>query len=43
MATLHIRIVPNDWYAQLKPLAAQASRSLNAQVLSLLEYALLAS
>ncbi len=41
MATLHVRSVPDDLYEQLRTLAYSRQRSLSAQVIALLERALL--
>lgn len=40
MATLHVRNVPNDLYAQLQQLAKQQNCSISAQVITLLQNAL---
>lgn len=40
MATLHIQDVPDDLYERLQQLAAAQKRSINAQVVNLLESAL---
>lgn len=40
MATLHIRNVPEDLYAKLKQSADARHRSLSAEVVALLEWAL---
>ena len=41
MHTLHVRSVPDDLYESLKELAQARQRSLSAQVISLLDRALL--
>lgn len=40
MATLYVRNLPDDLYAKLQELAASQHRSINAQVITLLEQAL---
>ncbi|MEH1907349.1 MAG: Arc family DNA-binding protein [Nostoc sp.] len=40
MATLYVRNLPDDLYAKLQELAASEHRSINAQVITLLEEAL---
>ncbi|MHC5859363.1 FitA-like ribbon-helix-helix domain-containing protein [Nostoc sp.] len=40
MATLYVRNLPDDLYAKLQELAASEHRSINAQVITLLEQAL---
>ncbi len=40
MATLHVRNVPDDLYAQLQDLATVQNRSISAQVVHLLDSAL---
>lgn len=40
MPTLHVRSVPEDLYAQIQRLAETKSRSLSAQVVTMLNYAL---
>lgn len=40
MATLHVRNVPDDLYAQLQDLATVQNRSISAQVVHLLDTAL---
>ncbi len=40
MATLHVRNVPDELYAQLQQLAKQQNRSISAQVITLLQNAL---
>jgi len=40
MATLHLQNVPDDLYEKLKKLAASHNRSIDAQVITLLESAL---
>ncbi|MEH2024223.1 FitA-like ribbon-helix-helix domain-containing protein [Nostoc sp.] len=40
MATLYVRNLPDDLYAKLQELAASQHRSINAQVITLLEEAL---
>ncbi|MEH2457533.1 FitA-like ribbon-helix-helix domain-containing protein [Nostoc sp.] len=39
MATLYVRNLPDDLYAKLQELAASEHRSINAQVITLLEQA----
>lgn len=40
MATLYVRNLPDDLYAKLQELAASQHRSINAQVITLLEQVL---
>jgi antitoxin FitA len=40
MATLYVRNLPDDLYAKLQELAASEHRSINAQVITLLEQVL---
>ncbi|MEH2416651.1 FitA-like ribbon-helix-helix domain-containing protein [Nostoc sp.] len=40
MATLYVRNLPDDLYAKLQELATSQHRSINAQVITLLEQAL---
>ena len=40
MATLYVRNLPDDLYAKLQELAASEHRSINAQVITLLQQAL---
>jgi plasmid stability protein len=40
MATLHVRSVPEDLYAQLRQMANAKRRSLSAQVVEMLEQAI---
>ncbi|BDI17133.1 hypothetical protein ANSO36C_29350 [Nostoc cf. commune SO-36] len=40
MATLYVRNLPDDLYAKLQELAASEHRSINAQVITLLDQAL---
>ncbi|MBN3924515.1 Arc family DNA-binding protein [Nostoc sp. NMS4] len=40
MATLYVRNLPDDLYTKLQELAASEHRSINAQVITLLEQAL---
>ncbi|MBG1259182.1 FitA-like ribbon-helix-helix domain-containing protein [Nostoc commune] len=40
MATLYVRNLPDDLYAKLQELAVSQHRSINAQVITLLEQAL---
>ncbi|MEI1378364.1 Arc family DNA-binding protein [Nostoc sp. UHCC 0926] len=40
MATLYVRNLPDDLYVKLQELAASEHRSINAQVITLLEQAL---
>lgn len=40
MATLHVRNIPDDLYARLQELAKVENRSINAQVITLLQNAL---
>lgn len=40
MATLYVRNLPDDLYAKLQKLAASQHRSINAQVITLLEQVL---
>ncbi|MEH2093251.1 FitA-like ribbon-helix-helix domain-containing protein [Nostoc sp.] len=40
MATLYVRNLPDDLYAKLQELAVSEHRSINAQVITLLEQAL---
>ncbi|MFN6484413.1 MULTISPECIES: FitA-like ribbon-helix-helix domain-containing protein [unclassified Nostoc] len=40
MATLYVRNLPDDLYTKLQELAASQHRSINAQVITLLEQAL---
>jgi plasmid stability protein len=40
MATLHVENVPDDLYAKLQQLATSQNRSIDAQVITLLETAL---
>ena len=39
MATLHVRDVPDDLYEQIRQSAAEENRSISAQVVDLLEFA----
>ena len=40
MATLHVRNIPEDLYAQIQSLATEQSRSISAEVIMLLQTAL---